>query len=122
MGRCQKKSCSGRPTGWSTMCGASSPTSKTKKAIPDIRTDKNAWFAFFDEDGSGALDQEEVVRGVVQTFKLSSDLDRVRMLREILGAVWLEFDHDGGGTVDKKEFLAPGIGLADTLIATMGYA
>merc|ERR1712187_425360 len=39
--------------------------------IPDIRVDKKAWFRFWDDNGSGTLDREEVVRSFVKTFRLS---------------------------------------------------
>lgn len=42
-------------------------------AIPDIKTDKHAWFRFFDYDGSGTLEREEIVRALIKTFRLSDD-------------------------------------------------
>ena len=48
-----------------------------KGPVPDIRRDKEGWFAYFDDDGSGELSMEEVVRGLVKSLKLSADLAKV---------------------------------------------
>jgi len=94
---------------------------KAAERIPDIKSEKSAWFKFYDYDKSGTLEKEEVVRALCQTFKLGRDLERVNMMREIIGAVWGEFDHDGSGTIEEQEFFHPGTGLADTLVATLGF-
>eukprot|EP01047_Picozoa_sp_COSAG01_P015911 COSAG01_NODE_802_length_13465_cov_24.092242_13_plen_341_part_00 len=36
---------------------------------PDIRQDRAAWFAYFDEDLSGALDKGELTRALIKTFR-----------------------------------------------------
>ena len=46
--------------------------------IPEMRTDKSAWYDFFDEDRSGSLEQEEVVRALIKTLGLSTDQVRRR--------------------------------------------
>ena len=85
---------------------------------PDIRRDKEGWFAWVDEDGSGELSQGEVVRGLVKSFRLADSFEKNGELRSVVANVWFLFDHDGGGGVDRAEFLKPGDGLADTVIAS----
>jgi len=89
-------------------------------AIPDIAADKEAWYRYWDEDNSGALDKEEVVRALLKTFRMTSDQERVRQMRSTIDAVWPIFDDDGSGSIDRSEFLRPNEGLADTIVATLG--
>ena len=93
---------------------------KNDERIPDILTDRDAWFEFWDTDCSGALDKEEVVRALLKTLQLTSDPARVAQMRSTLDAIWGLFDEDGSETVDRQEFLKPNDGLADTIIATIG--
>ena len=73
-----------------------------------------------DEDDSGELDKEEVVRALLKTLALTGDPTRVQMMRSTVEAIWPVFDDDGSGTIDRQEFLKANDGLADTIIATMG--
>ena len=52
-----------------------------------------------------------------KTFQLSHDLVRVRTIRETVAAVWTMFDTDGGGGIDREEFVKRD-GFADTIIAS----
>lgn len=88
-------------------------------AIPDIAVNKDTWFEFFDEDHSGSLDKEEVMRALVQTLRLGQDFERLEAVRNTVDAVWPIFDTDGSGTIEKDEFLTPNDGLADMIIATV---
>ena len=85
--------------------------------VPDIALQRNAWFDHFDEDRMGALRQEELVRALIKTYSLSADLAQVRQMRDLVSAVWPLFDLDGKGSVTRDEFLRPGEGLADSIIA-----
>jgi hypothetical protein len=87
--------------------------------IPDIRSDKSGWFTYWDEDGNGSLDKEEVVRALLKTLRLGSEPSKVTALRGTVDAIWPVFDSDGSGAIDRSELLLPGEGLADTIIATM---
>ena len=73
---------------------------------------------YWDEDESGELEFEEVVRAFAKTFQ--TDVEGISQLRESLSAVWTVFDTDNSGAVDRREFLARD-GLADTVLATMNY-
>ena len=89
-------------------------------AIPDIRSDKEGWYRYWDEDNSGTLEKEEVVRALLKTLGLTSDQPRVQQMRATIDAIWPIFDTDGNNSIDREEFLAPNEGLADTIIATVG--
>ena len=43
---------------------------------------QRAWFAYFDEDNSGELSQAEVVRGLIKSFHLGSDLRTVQEMKD----------------------------------------
>jgi len=107
--------------------------------VPDIR-DKRAWYDFWDKDGSGSLEKEEVVRALVKTLKLTHDpvstphcraarhssplrarQARVQVMRSTIECTWGIFDPDGSGSIDRNEFLLPGDGLADMILATVQY-
>ena len=49
--------------------------------IPEIRTNRQAWFAYWDEDESGSLDKEEVVRALLKTLRITSEPMRVAQMR-----------------------------------------
>lgn len=87
--------------------------------IPDIAADKEAWYRYWDEDGSGSLEQEEVVRALLKTFRMTSEPERVFQMRQAIEAIWCIFDDDGSGSIERDEFLKPNDGLADMIIATL---
>jgi len=84
--------------------------------------DKDAWFRFWDEDDSGSLEKEEVVRAIIKSLRLSNDQARVQQMRSTIDAIWPIFDSDGSGSIEIGECLHPGEGLIDTLIATTAHA
>ena len=93
--------------------------------VPDIRTNRDGWFVRFDEDGTRALSQEEVVRALIKTHALSWDNEGVRAMRELIAEVWPVFaraDADAGGLsrISAEAFRAPD-GLADAIIAGMAH-
>jgi hypothetical protein len=85
----------------------------------DIRRDKEAWFRYFDDDDSDSLEQSEIVRALIKTFRLSDEVSKVRELRDTVANIWPLFDHDGNGGICMTEFCKPGDGLADTIIASL---
>ena len=46
------------------------PPPRRDGPIPDIRTDRRAWFAHFDYDGDGSLNQDEVTRSLIKSLHL----------------------------------------------------
>lgn len=75
------------------------------------------WFNYWDEDGSGELDREEVIRALIKTLGAGQHYERQAMIREAVNGVWAIFDTDGSGEIDVEEFLQVD-GLGQTLIAT----
>jgi len=90
------------------------------KPVPDIQKDRHGWYQRWDEDGSGELEFEEVIRAFAKSFHIG--VSGIAQLRESLRAVWPIFDMDNSGAIDKSEFLQPRDGLCDTIIATMAIA
>ncbi|KAF4680944.1 hypothetical protein FOZ60_012759 [Perkinsus olseni] len=87
-------------------------------AMPSLRNDKAGWFKYWDEDGNGVLDKEEVTRALIKTFGWQRDsLEQNSTARMVIDALWSDFDTDGDGTIDSREFCRSGSGLADTFLA-----
>ena len=76
---------------------------------------------YWDEDNSGSLDKEEVVRALLKTLQLTSDQAQVMNMRQMIEAIWPVFDDDGSGSIERDEFLRPVEGLADTISAQLGH-
>merc|ERR1712061_106177 len=66
-----------------------------EKPVPDINRDRIGWYRRWDEDGSGQLEFEEVLRAFAKTFHIG--VVGIAQLRESLGAVWPIFDMDNSG-------------------------
>jgi len=88
--------------------------------MPDINRDKAAWFLYWDEDGNGQLSQKEVIRALTKTFHKSKRCARADLvsLRNIVRALWTEFDLNGSGEIDVKEFSKTN-GLYDTIVVNL---
>lgn len=89
--------------------------------LPNIAQDKQAWFSYWDEDGNGTLQKDEVLRALVKTFNAAHKLTRAESICQTLSVVWPIFDDDGNGSIDRTEFCAHD-GLADTVIAQMVHS
>jgi hypothetical protein len=87
-------------------------------ACPDFKCDKRAWFEYWDTDRSGVLEREEVVRGLVKSFKsdVSSRLCKKRLrMRYLVEEMWPLVDFDGNGRISVDEFCRKD-GLADLIL------
>ncbi|KAH9245974.1 hypothetical protein BASA81_016515 [Batrachochytrium salamandrivorans] len=60
------------------------------------------WFEYWDQDGNGSLDKDEVIRALIKTFSLSSDLYKVNELRDTVNNIWGAFDFDGSGNLPAR--------------------
>ena len=58
---------------------------------------------------------------MVKTFGIAADRQKLAIMRETVAAIWGCFDVDGGGGIDRAEFLLPNDGLADTIIASTSF-
>jgi hypothetical protein len=86
---------------------------------PDIRSNKHAWFDYFDRDRSGGIDRRELVAAIIETFGVQDPSKRADIASAV-EACWGMMDFDANGTVSREEFLRPD-GLADTIIANVHY-
>jgi Ca2+-binding EF-hand superfamily protein len=90
-----------------------------KKMLPPPRltlSTREEWFHFWDEDGNGTLEEEEIVRALVKTFQIRPE--KIGETRDTVRAVWGIFDVDNSGAVDLSEFISRD-GLGETLIASL---
>lgn len=94
-------------------------STRQSECMPDIQKDRGAWFRYWDEDGSDSLDREEVIRSLVKTFRMSSEISQIRSLRELLAVLWSDFDPTAAGSINQRDFCRPD-GLADMIIVNMG--
>ena len=77
MGLCVQLTMAGSPKGPASTAGREAfQRAQSEGAIPDLVSDKNGWFTFWDEDNSGELDQEEVT-------KLCADFESGSTVREL---------------------------------------
>ena len=111
-----------QPQGLAAYVRAAFERSAADEAIPDIAVNKEAWYRYWDADGSDSLDKEEVVRALLKTFHMTSDQAAVMQMRQTIDAVWPIFDDDMSGSIERDEFLRGGEGLADTIVATLGLS
>jgi hypothetical protein len=83
---------------------------------PPSLQELSRWFDYYDVDRSGSLDREEVVNALLQT---TGNYAGMQSLRETVYGVWLNFDRDHSGGIDKREFMMPG-GLGESLQSMFG--
>tara|TARA_B100000519_G_scaffold69659_1_gene59464 strand:+ start:199 stop:1002 length:804 start_codon:yes stop_codon:yes gene_type:complete len=88
---------------------------------PNLEMQPKKWFEYWDEDHSGTLDSEELIRALVKTFNVNAELRSLRAMAESVRAVWGAFDQDDKGEISLDEFIAPE-GLAQSIVATMRWS
>mmetsp|Transcript_95 Transcript_95/g.216 ORF Transcript_95/g.216 Transcript_95/m.216 type:complete len:556 (-) Transcript_95:1128-2795(-) len=82
---------------------------------PNIRTDPSGWFSHFAVGHRNhELSRSEVVDAICLTFPNASH----GTVSQLISVLWLEFDHDGSGTIDQAEFSRGG-GLKDAILANL---
>ena len=89
--------------------------------FPDLTVDKAGWFEFWDEDGSGTLDEGELLRALVHSFHKKGRREEIRSLRDIVRNLLAACDVSGDGVIQRDEFLAEGVGLADVIKTNFGF-
>lgn len=75
-----------------------------------------AFFEYWDLDRSGSLEQGEMTRALVKTFRLHQGYSG--SVAEALENIWPIFDLDGNGILSQEEFTARD-GLAEVIVATI---
>jgi len=94
--------------------GTAAPTYNAS-SIPDIKTNRRAWFQFWDTDKGGSLDSSELFQALSASLGPSGVVVEKAMVEMLVSMC----DTKGTGSIDEAEFLASG-GLAETLIASLG--
>mmetsp|Transcript_5693 Transcript_5693/g.8941 ORF Transcript_5693/g.8941 Transcript_5693/m.8941 type:complete len:489 (+) Transcript_5693:104-1570(+) len=84
------------------------------KCMPDLATEPREWFACVDVDFSGSLDAFEVI----EAFGTVLPVNRQKLEKNVK-AHWHEWDPDGDGTIDLREFVQPGRGLRDWILSNL---
>lgn len=59
------------------------------EVLPSI-ANLDAWFAYWDEDGNGTLDENELIRAVIRSFRLEWSLEEYCAVREFLSDFWCQ--------------------------------
>ena len=88
---------------------------------PNLELQPRKWFEYWDEDHSGTLDSEELIRALVKTFNLNAEIRSLRAMAESVRSVWGAFDQGDKGEITLDEFIAPE-GLAQSIVATMRWS
>mmetsp|Transcript_7779 Transcript_7779/g.14456 ORF Transcript_7779/g.14456 Transcript_7779/m.14456 type:complete len:511 (+) Transcript_7779:60-1592(+) len=93
-------------------------TTSTEVTCPDFESNKFGWFSHWDDNGSGVLEREEVLRGLAKSFHHSDATTarkkRLRM-RQVLQEIWPQADVDANGKITLHEFVREG-GLGDLIL------
>ena len=78
--------------------------------LPNLAADPQAWFERISavEPFPGQLSKQQVSTAMVTQFPLN-----VAAFERALDELWVRWDHDGSGAVDRAEFFAPGVGMLD---------
>lgn len=74
-----------------------------------------SWFEYWDTDRSGALEREEVVRGLIKSTGCANAKNRLK-IRCLVERIWPGTDLDRNGRISFEEFCCPRIGLASKLL------
>jgi hypothetical protein len=86
--------------------------------IPDLANAPLQWFEYWDKDGSGTLERDELIRAMVKTFCVTSWGQPIfaqgRNMKEIAIFVWKELDYRDYDLVRFEEFAKP-YGLGDQI-------
>ena len=88
---------------------------------PNLEHSPKKWFEYWDEDKSGSLDMEELIRALVKTFNLGVETRSLRGMADSVRAVWCAFDQDQKGEITLEEFTKRE-GLAQSIIATIRWS
>jgi Ca2+-binding EF-hand superfamily protein len=88
---------------------------------PNLEMQPRKWFEYWDEDHSGTLDSEELIRALVKTFNVNAEVRSLRAMAESVRSVWGAFDQEDKGEISLDEFIAPE-GLAQSIVATMRWS
>jgi Ca2+-binding EF-hand superfamily protein len=94
-------------------------------SVPSIDRNPREWFHYWDRDGSGTLEKDEVVRALIRTFCRDENgnphLAAAHDMLEIAASLWSSLGHGPFDTVTFDEFVRP-YGLLDQFIHNQTHA
>lgn len=92
---------------------------KRKHRPPQLDQSPIQWFAYWDADGSGTLDREELVRALIRTYSITPDghpsLLHAHDMRESALALWKSLGYTPFASITLDEFVKP-YGLMDNFV------
>jgi len=87
--------------------------------VPSIDRNPREWFHYWDRDGSGGLEKDEVIRALIRTFCRDENgrphLPAAHDMREIAECLWLSLNYKPFDAVSFEEFVRP-YGLMDQFL------
>lgn len=88
-------------------------------AVPSIDRNPREWFHYWDRDGSGTLEKDEVVRALIRTFCRDDNghphLPSAHDMREVASTLWEAMGYSPFDCVNFEEFVRP-FGLMDQFL------
>jgi len=85
---------------------------------PPSLSNKSAWFDYYDRDYSGKLSRDEIIRGAVETLSVPYGSKKYNDISNTIHSVWVVFDTDRSGSIERHEFCGPG-GFGESLQQAM---
>lgn len=87
--------------------------------VPSIDRNPREWFHYWDRDGSGTLEKDEVVRALIRTFCRDENghphLPSAHDMREVAATLWEAMGYSPFDCVNFEEFVRP-FGLMDQFL------
>jgi Ca2+-binding EF-hand superfamily protein len=87
--------------------------------VPSIDRNPREWFHYWDRDGSGTLEKDEVVRALLRTFCRDENghphLQKAHDMREVCESLWEALGHSPFDSVSFEDFVRP-CGLMDQFL------
>lgn len=88
-------------------------------SVPSIDRNPREWFHYWDRDGNGTLEKDEVVRALVRTFCRDENgnpsLAAAHDMREVATSLWQSLGYNPFDSVGFEEFVKP-FGLLDQFL------
>jgi Ca2+-binding EF-hand superfamily protein len=89
--------------------------------IPSLLVSKTAWFSYWDDDDSGELSLQQMMRALRKTLNAGNDPNVAHTIHD-MGAVSFLFDATDSGGVSFDEFNRADTGLGDIIIACLNMS
>merc|ERR1712093_496588 len=92
---------------------------KCLRNVPTLDRNPQEWFRYWDEDGNGSLDKQELIRALCRTFCVTKEgkptLSLAFEMRELVENFWVANRHGPFDALSFEEFSQP-CGLMDQFV------